>query len=73
MMNRRETPKLPGEAKIRFLDADFQVEAPGNFIRCAVSGTAIPLDELKYWSVSRQEAYVDANAAHARYEQFSQA
>jgi hypothetical protein len=26
-------------------------------VRCAVSGAAIPLTALRYWSVERQEAY----------------
>jgi hypothetical protein len=30
---------------------------------CAVTGTRIPLHELRYWSVERQEAYVDADAS----------
>jgi hypothetical protein len=30
---------------------------PGSFVRCAVTKVAIPLEELKYWSVERQEAY----------------
>ena len=30
---------------------------------CAVTGQHIPLDELRYWSVARQEAYVDAPAS----------
>jgi hypothetical protein len=55
-----------GEAKVRFLDADFQVVSPGSYVRCAVTGTPIPLDELKYWSVARQEAYVDAKASFER-------
>ena len=59
MMNRFEGPGA-GEAKISYLDADFQVISPGSFVRCAVTGTPIPIDELKYWSVERQEAYVDA-------------
>jgi len=54
------------EAKIRFLDADFEVISPGSFIRCAVTKKPIPLDELKYWSVARQEAYVDVEASVAR-------
>ena len=32
-------------------------------MRCALTGDIIPLDELKYWSVARQEAYVDARAS----------
>ncbi len=55
-----------GEAKIRYLDADFQIISPGSHVRCAVSGKAIPLDELKYWSVARQEAYFDAAASLKR-------
>jgi hypothetical protein len=55
-----------GEAKVRYLDADFQVVSPGSYVRCAVTGNAIPLDELKYWSVARQEAYVDARASFER-------
>ncbi|WP_321499173.1 DUF2093 domain-containing protein [Breoghania sp.] len=62
-MNRYESPRLGGEARIRYLDGDFQILAPGNHVRCAVTGQQIPLDELKYWSAERQEAYVDAAAA----------
>ncbi|MBA5778372.1 DUF2093 domain-containing protein [Stappia sp. F7233] len=68
-MNRFEKPRMPSEARVRFLDGDFQIEAPGTFVRCAVTGQAIPIDELKYWSVSRQEAYVDAAAALKRFQE----
>ena len=61
-MNRFEGPGS-GEAKIRYLDADFQVVAPGTHVRCAVTGDIIPIDELKYWSVARQEPYVDVSAS----------
>lgn len=54
------------EAKIRYLDADYQVLSPGSFVRCAVTGKAIPLDELKYWSVARQEAYIDVQTSVQR-------
>ncbi len=64
-MNRFEGPGAK-EARIRYLDGDFQVLTPGSFVRCAVTGLAIPLDELKYWSVARQEAYVDAAASLQR-------
>lgn len=65
-MNRYENPRIPNEARVRYLDGDYQVETPGTFVRCSVTGVAIPLDELKYWSVERQEAYVDANASMKR-------
>ena len=54
------------EAKIKYGDADFQVLSPGSFVRCAVTGQAIPIDELKYWSVARQEAYLDVEASVKR-------
>ena len=35
----------------------FRVVRPGNFVPCAVTGEAVSLEELRYWSVDRQEAY----------------
>jgi hypothetical protein len=58
------------EAQVRYLDADYVVLKPGNFVRCAITGTPIPLDELSYWNVDRQEAYVDAVAAHEAYRRY---
>jgi hypothetical protein len=56
-----------GEAKIQYLDGDFRVISPGAFVRCSVTGAAIPLDELKYWSVDRQEAYATPEAVLQRH------
>lgn len=64
-MNRFEGPGAR-EARIRYLDGDFQVTSPGSFVRCAVTAESIPLDELKYWSVARQEPYVNAAASLSR-------
>jgi len=52
MLNRydRSSP-MAGEAEVKYLDGDFRVLRPGAFVRCAVTGAAIPLEELKYWSV----------------------
>ncbi len=47
------------EAKIRYLDGDFQILSPGSHVICAMTGKVIPLDELRYWSVARQEPYAD--------------
>jgi hypothetical protein len=55
------------EAKLRYLDADYQVVVQGDFVRCAVTGRPIRLEELRYWSVSRQEAYSSAEVATRRY------
>jgi hypothetical protein len=51
------------EAKIHYLDGTFRLLATGDHVRCAVTGAIIPLDELRYWSVARQEAYLDAAAS----------
>lgn len=64
-MNRFEGPGAR-EARIRYLDGDFQVMTPGAFVRCAVTAQPIQLDDLKYWSVERQEAYVSADTSLAR-------
>ena len=60
MLNRTDSG---GEAKLRYGTPDFQVVRPGTYVRCAVTGEAIPLDLLRYWSVERQEAYADAAAS----------
>lgn len=53
------------EARIHYLAGTFRLLAAGDFVRCAETGVEIPLDELRYWSVDRQEAYVDAAASLA--------
>jgi hypothetical protein len=58
---------MAGEAELRFLDGDFRVIRPGAFVRCAVTGVPIPLEELKYWSVDLQEAYVSPEAVLTRH------
>lgn len=60
----------PSEAQVRYLDADFVVLKPGSFVRCAISGRPIPLDELLYWNVDRQEAYADATFAAEAFERY---
>ncbi len=54
---------------MRYLDSDYQIVVQGEFVRCAVTGKPIPLDQLKYWDVSLQEAYVDADISMRRYLQ----
>ncbi len=55
-----------GEAKVKYLDGEFQVIAPGGYVLCAVTGEPIPLAELRYWSVELQEAYATAEASLRR-------
>ena len=53
------------EAKIRYLAGTFRVLSDGDHVRCAETGAMISLDELRYWSVERQEPYLDAAASMA--------
>jgi len=61
LMDRQPAP-AGAEAKVRFLDGDFRVLSPGAFVRCAVSGDPILMEELRYWDVDLQEAYRDPQA-----------
>ncbi len=62
-------PLLPQhrEAKLRYLDADYQVLREGDYVRCAATGETISLDNLRYWNVLRQEPYASAHAAFREY------
>jgi len=66
VLNRFDPHSSAGEAEVKYLDGDFRVMRPGAFVRCAVTGTPIPLEELKYWSVERQEAYTNPSAVLQR-------
>jgi hypothetical protein len=50
-------------ARVHYLPGTFRLLADGDHVVCAVTGAQIPLQELRYWSVARQEAYVDAAAS----------
>ncbi len=56
--------ELPKEAKLKYGDNDLRMITPGTFVRCAVTGDVIELNDLMYWSVERQEPYRDAEAAN---------
>jgi len=64
-MNKFESPRS-SEAVLRYLDGDFEIVKHGSFVLCAVTGAPIPLDELKYWSVARQEAYASGVISYER-------
>lgn len=54
------------QAKLHYGDGEFAVLKPGRFVTCAVSGRSIPLETLRYWSVSHQEAYAGPDEAFQR-------
>ena len=45
------------EARLHYMPGTFRILTAGDHVRCAATGQPIPLDELRYWSVARQEAY----------------
>jgi hypothetical protein len=68
LLNRTDrSGPMHGEAEVRYLDGDFRVIRPGAFVRCAITGVEIPLEELRYWSVERQEAYASPDAVLQRH------
>ena len=58
-----------GEAKLRFLDGDYEVLETGSYVVCAVTGVQIPVEALRYWSVDLQEAYASPAIATRRMQE----
>ncbi len=50
-------------ARLHYMANGFRVIAPGDHVLCAVSGERIAIEDLRYWSVSRQEPYASATIA----------
>ncbi len=50
-------------ARLHYLDGTFRLLADGDHVLCAVTGVVIPIEQLRYWSVERQEPYADAAAS----------
>ena len=50
-------------ARVHYLAGTFRLLSDGDHVVCAVTGARIPLHELRYWSIERQEPYVDAEAS----------
>jgi hypothetical protein len=53
------------EARLHYLPGTFRVLTSGDHVLCAITRQPIALEELRYWSVARQEAYATAEAAVA--------
>ena len=50
-------------ARLHYLPGTYRILAPGDHVLCAVTRRPIPLSELRYCSVERQEAYGSAAAS----------
>ncbi|MCA0432845.1 MAG: DUF2093 domain-containing protein [Proteobacteria bacterium] len=57
------------EAKLRYLDHEFEILKEGEFVRCGMTGDPIRLDKLRYWSISKQMPYKSAGEAFQDYLQ----
>lgn len=62
-------PNFGREAVVRYKDAEVEIVRKGDYVLCAVTGRRIPLGQLKYWSVPRQEAYAGPEQALARWRE----
>ena len=60
------------EAKIHYGDNEVTILKQGLYVRCAVSGERIPLDELRYWNVELQEAYRGPEEAAQRWRELNE-
>jgi hypothetical protein len=58
---------LKGEARVKYMAGEYQVLSPGEIVICAMTGVAIPLTELRYWSVELQEPYANASISFQRW------
>lgn len=50
-------------ARLHYMANGFRVLSPGDHVVCATSGARIRLDDLRYWSVTRQQPYATAQLA----------
>ena len=59
------------EAIVEYGDGSFNVIRHGTYVICSVTKKRIQLSELKYWSVERQEPYLDAETSFAKEEEIN--
>lgn len=50
-------------ARLHYMANSFRVLVPGDHVVCAVTAEPIAIDDLRYWSVERQEPYASAEIA----------
>jgi len=55
-------------AVVHYGDGEYAVLKPGRHVICAVSGAKIPLETLRYWNPTVQEAYAGPAEALKRWK-----
>ncbi|MEJ7935892.1 DUF2093 domain-containing protein [Sphingobium sp. AN558] len=58
LMSQRDRP-----ARLHYMAYSFRVLQPGDHVICATTGAKIALEDLRYWSIARQEPYASAQAS----------
>ncbi len=66
-MKHEERRMVPDqEAVVEYGPGEFRVLRAGAFVLCATTHVPVRLEDLKYWSIDRQEAYASPEAALIR-------
>ncbi len=60
---------IDGPAVVHYGDGEFVVMKPGRYVVCAVSGSKIAMEALRYWSPELQEAYAGPSEALKRWQE----
>jgi hypothetical protein len=50
-------------ARVYYMANGFRMLSAGDHVLCALTGETIALEDLRYWSVVRQEPYASADIA----------
>ena len=50
-------------ARLHYMPYSFRVLQAGDHVVCAVTGEKVALQDLRYWSIARQEPYASAQAS----------
>lgn len=58
-------------AVLHYGDGEYAVMKPGRHVICAVSGARIPLEALRYWNPTLQEAYAGPAEALQRWKELN--
>jgi hypothetical protein len=58
-------------AKIKYLPNNFQIMEEGSYVKCAVSGKQINVENLTYWNVDLQEPYFSYKEAFQKREEIN--
>lgn len=53
-------------AKVKYGSPQIEILREGFYVRCAVTDEVIYIDDLRYWSVERQEPYASADISWKR-------